>query len=489
MSCAGRRRRSKACRITPRPPQLRRRSLLLGSGAWLTALQLPACTRAPRTPDVDVAVLGAGFAGLAATRLLRKAGVHTVLLEGSDRVGGRVHTLYELAGAPEGGAIEIGHSYRELLQLCREFGVPVQEGVRLPGGVCLHVRGQLLAQEDWPASAANQLSASERELPPPSLLRHYLPAKLPVESLDFWGDPAYARVDISLAGYLRGAGASPEAIRLVAANLNGHDIERLSWADLLKTLLQYRRETAPGTLNAVGGLGRVSEGLAREAGDSLQLGKKLLSIEDTGRRFHLRCADGTGWRARVVICTLPFSTLRQLRLLTSLNPGKTRLIQNLQYTPATRVFFRPLSEFWQSDGLSASMWTDTPLGRVFLLPPAGGQRWMVAFSISKGAQMLDRMIAEDPRAPLSLMAKIRPASARALEIARVVSWGSNPMARGAFSHYSAGEVSRDARWMAQPEGRLLFAGEHTEVQAPGMEGALVSGRRTAREALHILRRS
>jgi len=47
---------------------------------------------APKTPDVDVVVVGAGLAGLAAARVTTGAGLRTVVLESSDGVGGRVRT-------------------------------------------------------------------------------------------------------------------------------------------------------------------------------------------------------------------------------------------------------------------------------------------------------------------------------------------------------------------------------------------------------------
>ena len=42
--------------------------------------------------QVDVAVVGAGLAGLSAARHLSAAGLHTVVLEAGDRIGGRVRT-------------------------------------------------------------------------------------------------------------------------------------------------------------------------------------------------------------------------------------------------------------------------------------------------------------------------------------------------------------------------------------------------------------
>src|SRR5271154_3844023 len=54
--------------------------------------------------DVDVAVIGAGAAGIGAARRLSEAGTVSVLvLEARDRVGGRVHTI-----APTGFALDRG---------------------------------------------------------------------------------------------------------------------------------------------------------------------------------------------------------------------------------------------------------------------------------------------------------------------------------------------------------------------------------------------
>ena len=48
----------------------------------------------------DVVVVGAGAAGIAATRALMDAGLNVVCLEANDRVGGRAHTDFEIFGVP-----------------------------------------------------------------------------------------------------------------------------------------------------------------------------------------------------------------------------------------------------------------------------------------------------------------------------------------------------------------------------------------------------
>src|SRR5918998_955360 len=74
--------------------------------------------------EADVAVVGAGFAGVTAARELKKEGLSTVVLEARDRVGGRV--LNEPIG--DGKVVEVGGQWvgpgqDRLYALAREVGV------------------------------------------------------------------------------------------------------------------------------------------------------------------------------------------------------------------------------------------------------------------------------------------------------------------------------------------------------------------------------
>lgn len=87
-----------------RRPNLRsrsptRRELLAGAGAGALALGvLPAAASAPRDPDI--VVIGAGAAGLAATRSLMEMGISVACIEAQDRIGGRAYTEHETFGVP-----------------------------------------------------------------------------------------------------------------------------------------------------------------------------------------------------------------------------------------------------------------------------------------------------------------------------------------------------------------------------------------------------
>lgn len=77
-------------------------------------------------PGLDVVVVGAGVAGLAATAELRRRGLHVELLEAGERIGGRAHTTHPpLLGGP---AFDHGASWlhaadrNPLVDLARDAG-------------------------------------------------------------------------------------------------------------------------------------------------------------------------------------------------------------------------------------------------------------------------------------------------------------------------------------------------------------------------------
>lgn len=111
-----------------------RRGVLGGSAAAAAASLLlgrnPASAASP--PSVvgggalaaDVVVIGAGISGLTAARRLVQAGKNVVVLEASDRVGGRTHRLDLGSGlTTEGGGQWIAPSQERVLALIAELGL------------------------------------------------------------------------------------------------------------------------------------------------------------------------------------------------------------------------------------------------------------------------------------------------------------------------------------------------------------------------------
>ena len=106
-----------------------RREFLLQSGV-LAGATLLAGRRAWAVEDTaDVIVIGAGLAGLQAAWTLEQKGFKVLVLEGRERVGGRVLTFAGVQGVPEAGGNIIYGDYRRLMKVATRVAVPLEDQV------------------------------------------------------------------------------------------------------------------------------------------------------------------------------------------------------------------------------------------------------------------------------------------------------------------------------------------------------------------------
>jgi monoamine oxidase len=461
----------------------RREIMQFAAGAALT-LAWP--FRARGASDPDVIVIGAGLAGLNAASILTDAGLRVRVLEGSRRIGGRLLTLDDVPGRPEAGGLQVGAMYARVLDAARRLQVGVVPDERR-AAFALHVRGDTLAVEGWPEAAANELVAAERRVPPFALLGWYTRAANPLESLDDWLRPEHADLDVPLDGFLRTRGASPEALRLMNCNLNGNSLESLSTLGLMRSLAIFGANAAGAQQFFIaGGSARLPEAMARALPEQVVLGHAVTAIRSAESGCEVVCANGTRHRAAFVLSTIPFSVLRDVAIEPELTGSQADAVAGAQYTRITQVHLRAGRRYWEEDGLPASMWTDTGLGRLFAGAAYGGDAdmhvnvWVTGGDADAFDRMEDAALFEHVRREIE---RIRPSTAGDFELARIVSWQKNPFNRGAYFHWGPGQVGRWARSMSQPHGRVHFAGEHTAQLMSGMEGAMESGERAALEIL------
>lgn len=95
-------------------------------GAWNDGLR--AAEAAIESAARRVLVIGAGFAGLAAARRLREAGIECVVMEARGRIGGRVHSISLGPVRVDEGAAWLQHfDDNPLAAHARQLGLPLRE--------------------------------------------------------------------------------------------------------------------------------------------------------------------------------------------------------------------------------------------------------------------------------------------------------------------------------------------------------------------------
>ena len=77
--------------------------------------------------EKEVLIIGAGLSGLTIAYRLERAGVSYKLIEGRDRVGGRIQTVKTSSGSTiEMGATWFSDKHQHLMQLIEELNVPYE---------------------------------------------------------------------------------------------------------------------------------------------------------------------------------------------------------------------------------------------------------------------------------------------------------------------------------------------------------------------------
>ena len=473
-----------------KPQLLKRREFLWGliqSTVGLSVLGRSAqiLATAAEKPAKSILVLGAGLSGLYSALLLEAQGFEVTILEARKRVGGRVFTLDNLPGQPEAGGQSFDEQYSRLLSLAQQLDVPVKTAQKLDLELLLYVNKLAVLPSEWAKSPANQLAEAERNLIPPALMTHYLRSQNPLQKKTDWVKPDYEQWDIPLDEYLKTQGASAEALRLMniyPASMNSIDTASTLWA--LRNDL--RSQNFPKNwLQIKGGNSRLPEKLAANLRSPIYLEKVVEAIDSQEQKVKVYCRDGSDFESDYVICTIPFSVLRQIEIKPSLSGQQQEAVNHLPYTRVTQVYLQVNQPFWEVDNYPLRMWTDTFLELIFPLKNELGQvTGLVCWANGNNADKLAALNSQQlDKTVKSKLQKMRPATKGNIKISRVITWGADPFSLGAYAYFAPGQIREFQSQMAKPWYRIYFAGEHTAPFSSGMESALESAERVVAEVV------
>ena len=434
-------------------------------------------------------VLGGGLAGLAAGVTLMQAGVDVQLLEARERVGGRVMTLrapFDDGLFAESGAEFISPGHQLLRRFLRRYGQRVRARpatARLYHfGGCVR-QGRSIADYGGPIKREFEL-VEQRSLA--------LGASVPDPARP-WDSSAAAELDAeSLADWLD----LPRLHPIVRSYLSvWTTLDYATEAERLSLLMYARDQRLIGESPvrdgdvAPDGLDRLAGTMAADLGSRVHLTTPVTALYQAGGGVTVRYSrDGVPGliEARYAVVALPLTVLRSLEISPPFEPARRQAIEGLRYGHVLKTHLQFRRRFWNDAGPTAGAMTDLPFRsawdstqaqpgpRGILTTYTGGQA-AVALAALPEQQRISRCLEQ--------LEQLYPGCSAEFERGVSVDWDADPAVRGAYSYFGPGELRRFGPWLAGPEGRIHFAGEHTDRWQATMNGALASGMRAAEEVL------
>ena len=471
-----------------------RRTLLKAMG-YAPVLSIPNIIQSKTS--TDVLIMGAGLSGLYAANLLEEEGYNVRVLEADNRVGGRVLTQKEIPGYPETGGTAFGSGYARVIDTANRFGInlidlkPVIPYFRER---TLSLGGEIISKEEWAGHPRNVLPDEYRNLPPNAFFHTVLGSDNPLKAPQEWMNEDQFINDVSVHEWLKDKGYSEELIDL-AYNLNishGYNAKDVSVLMLMFVNAFAASQSRLGfqtSLAAEGGNISIAEAMANNLKEEVHFDKRVVSIDASKNGAKVNCDDGTSYSANKIICSLPFSVLKDIPIYPKIVGPQSEAIQSLRAQKINMLHLIPKTPYWDLDEMSPNMYTDGLAGMILAQRQASSPETVDSLTVwLRGpiAEKLDQMNQDDAiNSVLESIEELRPSTKGQLEVSAYHSWSLNPYSKGDWAYWGPGQIAKFGRDISNAHENLHFCGEHTAIANRGMEGALESGERVFFEILDM----
>ncbi|KRQ93026.1 flavin monoamine oxidase family protein [Bradyrhizobium valentinum] len=407
--------------------------------------------------SVDVAIIGAGAAGLGAANALKNSGLSVIVLEARDRLGGRAHTIM----ASPDVTFDVGcgwlHSADEnsFVKIAGQLGFEINRSLP-PWAERAH--GKAFPQED-------------RDDFMRALNAFYDRAEEAAKEAERSGRDSAASL------YLEPGNRWNPMIDAISTYVNGCELDRVSILDMdayEDTDINWRVRRGYGALVAAYG-----------ASCPVALNCAVTLIDHSDKRVRIETSQGT-LTADKVIVTVPTNLIADeaIRFHPPL-PAKVGAARGLPLGLADKVTLAlDEPEALPKEGNLRGATMRTGMGTYHLRP--FGQPCIEGFFGGRFARSLEdagdgALAAQSIDEIVSFLGNDFRRKLKPLAESR---WAHDPFARGSYSHALPGHAGDRAVLATPVDGRLFFAGEATSPEFfTTAHGARDSGERAAGEVL------
>jgi len=404
--------------------------------------------------EVDIAIIGAGAAGLGAARALENSGLSAIVLEARYRVGGRAHTIM---AAPD-ITFDLGCGW--LHSADRNSFVKIAERLNFE------------VDKTRPPWREQSLDAG-------------FPLKERadfIEALDAFYDRAEEAAksgrDSAASSYLEPGNRWNPMIDAISTYVNGCELDRVSILDMdayEDTEINWRVRRGYGALMT-----------AYAAPIPLALNCNVTLVDHSGKRVRVETSHGTLTAGKVIV-TVPTNLIadESIRFHPAL-PAKVAAARGLPLGLADKVMLAlDQPDALPKDGNLRGATMRTAMGGFHLRP--FGQPCIEGFFGGRFARELEdagdgALAAQGIDEIVALLGNDFRRKLKPLSESR---WAHDPFARGSYSHALPGHAGDRAVLAAPVDNRLFFAGEATSPNFfSTAHGARDSGERAAGEVLN-----
>lgn len=496
-------------------PHVSRRGFIAGASAGAGALLAGCSSDAPEdlskdsgtgtgagasdvpTRTVDVAVVGAGLAGLSAARAIQEAGHSVHVIEADNRVGGRVWTAHSEKGvAIDWGAHFIAPQHQRLLELARELGVATYPTYNTGDNVQYLDGVRNTYQQSIPnvdinvllefASASNRLNEMAAKVDPAAPWA--TPEAEAWDSQTVWSW-AQANIQQPLTRRLL------DIVLTAVLSVESREVSLLHWLFYIRSSgsLDALINVAGGAQDAQfdGGTQQIPEGLAAKLGkDALTLDSPVRKVVTVGDHTTVY-ADRITVVARRVVIAVPPPMIPRIVYDPPLSAMKDLLYQRLPLGSTGKALVIYDKPFWRDDNMTGQATSDRgPVKVTFDVSPVSGTPGIIlCFIDGQDAREFGTRAADERKAAVleQLTTWFGEKAGQPQEYLDIL-WDALPLHRGCpASVPGPGTIIAFKDTLRRADGALHFASTETALEWSGyMEGAIQAGRIAAAAVIEAL---